>query len=94
MKKNMSQAEIERRMAEIAARDPEELTPAEEASLAAAEAEDDGSAVTLDEFRESLEEYSGRLVIRIPRSLHKALKEEAQIEGVSLNQYMLYKLAK
>ena len=94
MKKIMSQAEIERRMAEIAAREPEELTPAEKASLAAAEAEDDGSAVTLDEFRESLEEYSGRLVIRIPRSLHKALKEEAQIEGVSLNQYMLYKLAK
>lgn len=94
MKKIMSQAEIERRMAEIAAREPEELTPAEEAGLAAAEAEDDGSAVTLDEFRESLEEYSGRLVIRIPRSLHKALKEEAQIEGVSLNQYMLYKLAK
>lgn len=94
MKKIMSQAEIERRMAEIAAREPEELTPTEEASLAAAEAEDDGSAVTLDEFRESLEEYSGRLVIRIPRSLHKALKEEAQIEGVSLNQYMLYKLAK
>lgn len=94
MKKIMSQAEIERRMAEIAAREPEEMTPAEEASLAAAEAEDDGSAVTLDEFRESLEEYSGRLVIRIPRSLHKALKEEAQIEGVSLNQYMLYKLAK
>ena len=94
MKKNMSQAEIERRMAEIAAREPEELTPAEAASLAAAEAEDDGSAVTLEEFRESLEEYSGRLVLRIPRSLHKALKEEAQIEGVSLNQYMLYKLAK
>lgn len=59
MKKNMSQAEIERRMAGDAARDPEETTPAEEASLAAAEAEDDGSAVTLDEFRESLEEYSG-----------------------------------
>ena len=94
MKKILSQAEIERRMAEIAAREPEELTPAEEASLAAAEAEDDGSAVTLEEFRESLEEYSGRLVLRLPRSLHKALKEEAQIEGVSLNQYMLYKLAK
>lgn len=30
----------------------------------------------------------------IPRSLHKHLKEEAQAEGVSLNQYMLYKLSR
>lgn len=94
MENTMSMAEIERRMSAILAREPETLTKEEEASLAAAEAEDDGSTVTLDEFRESLEEYSGRLVLRIPRSLHKTLKEEAQIEGVSLNQYMLYKLAK
>ena len=40
------------------------------------------------------EGYSGKLVLRIPRSLHKHLKEEAEIEGVSLNQYMLYKLSR
>ena len=43
---------------------------------------------------EDLEEYSGKLVLRIPRSLHKSLKEAAAAEGVSLNQYMLYKLAR
>lgn len=54
---------------------------------------DDGTTVSLDDFNRGLEEYSGKLVLRIPRSLHKKLKEQAEIEGVSLNQYMLYKLS-
>lgn len=93
-RKELTKAEIEKRFAEINAMEPEELTPEESASLAEAEAMDDGTTVTLEEFRKSLEEYSGKLVLRIPRSLHKALKEAAEIEGVSLNQYMLYKLTK
>ena len=55
---------------------------------------DDGSSVSLEEFMKGLEDYSGKLVLRIPRSLHKQLKEQAAVEGVSLNQYMLYKLAR
>lgn len=39
-------------------------------------------------------EESGRIMIRIPKSLHRGLKEEALKEGVSLNQYILYKLTK
>lgn len=93
MRKALTPAEIEARFAAINARTPEELTPDEAASLAAAEAMDDGTTVSLEEFRRELEDYSGRLVLRIPRSLHKHLKEEAEVEGVSLNQYMLYKLA-
>lgn len=95
MKKvKMSAKEMERRFAEINAREPEKLTPEEEDSLAKAEAMDDGTSVSLEELKESLEEYSGKLVLRIPRSLHRSLKEAAAVEGVSLNQYMLYKLAK
>lgn len=94
MKRELTPEEIEQRFAEINAREPEDLTPEEAASLAAAEAMDDGTTMPLDEFRKSLEEYSGKLVLRIPRSLHKELKEEAAAEGISLNQYMLYKLAK
>lgn len=93
-RRELTPEEIEKRFAEINAMEPEELTPEEAASLAKAEAMDDGTTVTLEEFKKSLEEYSGKLVLRIPRSLHKELKEEAEIEGVSLNQYMLYKLAK
>lgn len=94
MKRELTPEEIERRFAEISAQELEALTPEEEASLAEAEAMDDGSTVTLEEYKRQLEEYSGRLVLRIPRSLHKSLKEAAKLEGVSLNQYMLYKLSK
>ena len=93
-RKELTQQEIEKRFAEINAREPDELTPEEAASLAKAEAMDDGTTIALEDFRKSLEEYSGKLVLRIPRSLHKELKDAAEVEGVSLNQYMLYKLAK
>jgi predicted HicB family RNase H-like nuclease len=36
---------------------------------------------------------SGRFVVRLPRSLHAALKREADREGVSLNQLVVAKLA-
>ena len=38
-------------------------------------------------------EYSGKFVLRLPKSLHKLLSERAKNEGVSLNQYALYKLS-
>ncbi|WP_028309753.1 type II toxin-antitoxin system HicB family antitoxin [Desulfitibacter alkalitolerans] len=40
------------------------------------------------------EKYSGRITVRTPRSLHRKLIEEAQEEGVSLNQYLVYLLSK
>lgn len=94
MGNELTQSEIEKRFAQIDALEPEALSADETASLAAAEAMDDGSTVSLEELKRELEEYSGKLVIRIPRSLHRDLKRAAEIEGVSLNQYMLYKLAK
>ncbi len=36
---------------------------------------------------------SGRLVVSLPRSLHAALEREAAVEGVSLNQLVIAKLA-
>lgn len=38
--------------------------------------------------------FSGKFLIRIPKSLHYKLSIEAEQEGVSLNQYALYKLSK
>jgi predicted HicB family RNase H-like nuclease len=38
-------------------------------------------------------DYSGKFVIRIPKSLHFRLSVEAEKEGISLNQYALYKLS-
>jgi hypothetical protein len=37
--------------------------------------------------------YSGMFNVRIPKSLHLRLAVEAEREGVSLNQYALYKLS-
>ena len=37
--------------------------------------------------------FSGKFVVRIPKSLHYKLTIEAEQEGVSLNQYALYKLS-
>ncbi len=42
----------------------------------------------------SQEDYSGKFIVRIPKSLHMRLAVEAEKEGVSLNQYALYKLAR
>ena len=37
--------------------------------------------------------YSGKFVVRIPKSLHHKLAQKAEEEGISLNQYALYKLS-
>jgi len=39
------------------------------------------------------EEYSGKFVVRLPRSLHRRLAESAGREGVSLNQYVVMLLS-
>lgn len=94
MKKELKMEEIQRRIARIDALPAEELTSEERASLKGTEAMDDGTTIALEELKQQLDEYSGRIVLRIPRSLHKTLKDAAAVEGVSLNQYMLYKLAR
>ena len=94
MKKNLTASELDARLAAINAREPETLSEEEAASLADAEAMDDGTTVSLEALKRELDGFSGRLVLRIPKSLHKLLKEEADVEGVSLNQYMLYKLSR
>lgn len=40
-----------------------------------------------------MEEYSGKFMVRIPRSLHRNLIRVAKREGVSLNQYVTTLLA-
>lgn len=35
------------------------------------------------------EDFSGRVTLRLPRSLHRVLVETADTEGVSLNQYLV-----
>lgn len=39
------------------------------------------------------ETYSGKLLLRMPKSLHRRLAEAAEQENVSLNQYILFLLS-
>lgn len=52
---------------------------------------EDGQEIPLPSYPE---EYSGRFVLRLPRSLHRSLAEAAEREGVSLNQYVVALLAR
>jgi predicted HicB family RNase H-like nuclease len=47
----------------------------------------------IEAFEEEVKSLSGRVTIVIPKSLHAALKREAQSEGVSLSELMRLKLA-
>lgn len=40
------------------------------------------------------EEYSGKLSLRLPRSLHRSLAEAAERQGVDINQYAVALLAR
>lgn len=93
MSKELTLEELERRRAEVDARPAEKPSAEDLAAFAEADAEDPAEAVTLEEYKAS-REYSGRLLIRLPKELHKTLAEAAKANGVSLNQYALYKLAK
>ena len=93
MNRELTADEIEKRLAEIDAREPEEPTSADLAAFAEAEAEDPAETITLEEYRAE-REYSGKLMLRIPKELHRDLVEAARRNGVSLNQYAAYKLAK
>ncbi len=49
---------------------------------------EDGSEIPLPESMEE-ERYSGRILIRIPKSLHRKLVESAKDEGMSVNTYIV-----
>lgn len=46
------------------------------------------------EFIAKLEEYRGKISLRIPKTLHRQLAINAQMDGVSLNQYIVFLLAR
>lgn len=89
----MTQQEIEKRFAEINASEPEEPTAEDIAAIEAAAKEDPSETVTLSEYIDK-KEYSGKLMLRIPKELHRNLAAAAKMNGVSLNQYALYKLSR
>ena len=68
---------------------------AEEAKRAWLEAAlEEGIEIAEPERDADLAAYSGQFKLRIPKSLHRSLSIHAREEGISMNQYCLYLLAK
>lgn len=59
--------------------------------LQAAEAA--GRAIPKPSIAAPVSRYSGKFLVRVPRSLHARLAREAEQQGVSLNQWAATKLA-
>lgn len=51
---------------------------------------EDGIKLPLPDAEEN---YSGQFKLRLPKSLHKQLAEEAKRDGISMNQYCVYLLS-
>lgn len=78
------------KLAKIPEEEPDAM---DRAMIAQAQADNDDSTLPLEDVKAALD-YSGKLNIRIPKSLHCRLSESAKREGISLNQYIIYKLAR
>jgi len=61
--------------------------------LAEIDAETDDITTTLEAAR-AFRECSGKISLRLPKELHYKLLEGAKENGVSLNQFVMYKLAR
>ena len=84
--------ELEKRIAQIDAMEPEELDSDTLLAMEKAEAEDGGERYTIEDIEE-IRKYNGYLSIRIPKELHRILIMQAKENGTSLNQYVMYCLA-
>ena len=55
---------------------------------------EDGVYIADPSNDQDLSEYSGQFKLRMPKSLHRSLSVNAKKEGISMNQYCVYLLAK
>lgn len=87
---NMTKEEFEKKLSSIPSAEPDEI---DLQMMADVEVDADTSTISLDSVIEE-KEYSGKILLRIPKELHHDLAKIAKEEGVSLNQYCLYKLSR
>lgn len=86
----MTEEDFEKKLASIPLVEPDEVDLQMLTEMAA---DTDTTVTSLEEVIEQ-RACSGQILLRIPKSLHLDLAKAAKREGVSLNQYCLYKLAK
>ena len=81
--------ELKKKIAALPAEAPDELDL--QMLEAARKENDETDGLAFEEYFE--QRKSNTVSLRIPRTLRKQLQENAQDEGVSLNQYCMYLLA-
>ena len=81
--------ELKKKIAALPAEEPDELDL--QMLEAAREENDETDGLDFEEYFE--QRKSNTVSLRIPKTLRKQLQENAQNEGVSLNQYCMYLLA-
>ncbi|MCL2053981.1 MAG: type II toxin-antitoxin system HicB family antitoxin [Oscillospiraceae bacterium] len=86
--------EIEKRFRNIPEVEPDERDL--KAMERIKKANDNGKGITLEEMDRirAAQEYSGKISLRVPKTLHRDLTKAAKQEGISLNQFILYKLVR
>lgn len=52
-----------------------------------------GNAIPEPNIRSDIHEYSGRILLRMPKELHRDLQIQAKSQAVSLNSYVCYLLS-
>ena len=88
--RNLTVDEFENKLETISEVEPDEW---DLKMLAEIDADTDKSAISLDKIK-AFRECSGKLSVRVPKELHFDLIKQAKENGISLNQYIVYKLAK
>lgn len=87
---NLDFEEFEKKLEEVPEVKPDEW---DKQMLAEIDAETDNETIPLEAVR-AYRECSGKISLRVPKELHYRLLESAKDNGVSLNQFVVYKLAK
>jgi len=88
--KKLTVDEFEAKLAAIGEVEPDEW---DKEMLSEIDEETDDSTTPLETVR-ARRECSGKISVRVPKELHFTLLEKAKENGVSLNQFIVYKLAK
>jgi predicted HicB family RNase H-like nuclease len=86
--------EIEMRFKNIQEAEPDEIDLKSIKRIR--QADDISEGITLEQMDRLRDdgEYNGKISVRVPKTLHRDLVRLAKNEGISLNQFILYKLAK
>ena len=88
--KKLTENEFETKLQFIPEVEPDEW---DREMLAGVDAATDNMTISLETVR-ARRECNGKISLRVPKELHYALSASAKENGVSLNQFIVYKLAK